>query len=250
VQAIRKFILAALFAAPVQPALSANFSDNSCAEGHCTISMRGAIGHGDYDQFMNRLASIYVRQEINKIPKSSSVFLELDSLGGDIKEAIKIAESLTENTVVTNVGPDASCVSACVVVLAGGIARVVYGRIGIHRPFLSDSSSPEKARIAFDEIKPKIKILFENSGVDPALWDSMMAIPSSKVRYLSDQEIENYGLKGRNPAHFDHIDSVRAKRYGIDKIELFRRDELVRKRCTSIATFNSCHDSIMATGQP
>ena len=187
---------------------------------------------------------------MKKIPDSSTVFLSLDSPGGDLGEAIKISESLINDTVVTSVEEGARCVSACVVILAGGVARTINGKVGIHRPFMSDSSSPQIAKSNFDNAKTRVKALFENSGVAPSLWDAMMAIPSSNVRYLTPDEIVNYGLKGNNPTYFDYLDSTRAKKLGIDKFELFRRDGLVKTHCQNVDTFSTCYDRIMKYGTP
>lgn len=249
---IRNLFVLLLLSAITPPALSADFSDNSCKSvdgSTCVISMRGIIKSGDYERYRQSLYSIYVRQALKQIPdKSSTVFLSLDSLGGDLSEAIKIAESLINDNVVTNVEPNASCVSSCVIILAGGVARIVDGNVGIHRPFLNDSSSPQDANLTFDQTKSRAKALFEKSGVTPSLWDAMMAIPPSNVRYLTPEEVVSYGLKGNNPAHFDYLDSVRAKKLGVNKVELYRRDRLVKKYCTDVDQFSACYDQIMKSG--
>lgn len=246
----RQFVLAVLCVVGLQPAAAADFTDNSCEGGFCTISMHGTIKVGDHALFMQRLISLYTRQVLKQIPDSSSVVLELDSPGGDIKEALKLANSLAEESIITTVEPDAQCASACVVVLAGGVGRLVYGRVGIHRPFLLDSESPQKAKSTFEAIEARVKVLFKDSGVTPTLWDAMIAIPPSRVRYLSSEEVSNYGLSGTNPAFFDYADSMRAKKLGIDKVELFRRDSLVKQHCRSNASFRACRERVMALGHP
>lgn len=243
------FVLGALGLFTVTPGFSADFSDNSCSDG-CRIFLSGPIVAGDHGRFRKRLVSLLVDQEFGKIPKSSSIVLDLDSPGGDVTEAIKIAKSLADESVVTTVDQGKNCVSACVIVLAGGIARVVTGNIGIHRPYLSRTSSPELAKASFDKLKLEVRALFESSGVDPSLWDAMMAISPAKVRYLSEDEIDNLGLSGRNPAKFDYIDSVRAEKLGIGKPELFRRDALARQQCKPDHTFKACYSRIMTSGRP
>jgi hypothetical protein len=65
----------------------------------------------------------------------------LDSPGGSVDAAIEIGRLLRERSADANVPRDMACVSACVLVLVGGKAREIEGRLGIHRPYLDSGSS-------------------------------------------------------------------------------------------------------------
>ena len=63
----------------------------------------------------------------------------LDSEGGDVVSALTIGRLIRARNFETDVTNNALCASACIFILAAGVDRSAYGRIGIHRPHYDDT---------------------------------------------------------------------------------------------------------------
>jgi hypothetical protein len=59
--------------------------------------------------------------------------VQLDSNGGFAKSGMDIGWFIRHNNINTFVAPDSKCSSACVYILVGGIIRLAYGKVGVHR---------------------------------------------------------------------------------------------------------------------
>ena len=100
---------------------------------HLTVHASGPIEKGDAAQFA-------------ALPKFDT--LELDSPGGSVGEALRMAANMdARGGIRTVVKPGSSCVSACAMALfVSGQTRIVYmgGRLGIHSCALADGTpAPE-----------------------------------------------------------------------------------------------------------
>ncbi len=60
--------------------------------------------------------------------------VRLNSPGGDLESAISIGRIVRAQSLGTDVAHQDSCASACIFILAAGVDRSAYGKIGIHRP--------------------------------------------------------------------------------------------------------------------
>jgi hypothetical protein len=104
------------------------------SDGLAAIDLVGVIRKGDYQRFATAAES----------NKDVQVMVRLNSDGGDVHEAIAIGLKARAMKMWVIVLGRARCVSACVLILAGGVDRTVYGRVGIHRPYLeTDSATTE-----------------------------------------------------------------------------------------------------------
>src|SRR5437879_3563961 len=95
------------------------------------ILISGEITRADADRIKSLMPLLK-----NAEGKALTPVVLLDSTGGDVLEAIRIGAFLREEQAWTVVEKDASCASACVLILAAGVHRDVYGgaRLGLHRP--------------------------------------------------------------------------------------------------------------------
>jgi hypothetical protein len=120
----------------------------------------------------------------------------LDSHGGNIWVAMSIGRMIRKHSFRTRVEVGASCVSACVYLLAAGSGRYVGGRVGIHRPFLpNDGVTSARAKKAqYAGINAQTKQYLEEMGLPMSLHDRMMQTPPDRVEWLSEQDVSNYGL--------------------------------------------------------
>lgn len=173
------------------------------------IEIKGKISRGDYAALLSIA------------PPGKRLFVSLNSPGGDVDEAIQMGRLLRNRESIVNVLKGHSCVSACVLLLAGGSQRSVVGQVGIHRPYLgSDTSKTEMdQRKNYGMIERKIKIYLNEVNVSPALYDQMMRIPPDRVRYLTERELQDIGLNEDDPYYREALDSRIAESQGMTKSE-------------------------------
>jgi membrane-bound ClpP family serine protease len=81
-----------------------------------TIRITGKIMPGTTARFAKALAHARGREPL---------LINLDSLGGDLTSAMKIGRLLRKSRGRTSVEKDASCASACVLIFAAGLSRIV-----------------------------------------------------------------------------------------------------------------------------
>jgi hypothetical protein len=130
--------------------------------------------------------------------------VKLDSLGGDVAEAMKIGKLLRARQVATFVTTDAVCASSCVLVLAGGVKRIAFGPVAIHSfysPDLLGSGDFTQSNKRYDAVARSIEDYLREMRVSRSLLDAMMKIPHDAVKELSLQELDSFGLVGIDPAY-------------------------------------------------
>lgn len=150
--------------------------------------------------------------------------LELDSSGGLIEQAILAGDLIAESDWTVWVQQGASCHSACVPVLAAGDMRVVAGDVGIHRMMRVGSSAATRQELdrELQAVNQELGSYLQRNGVASAVADLMMSVPNRRLRLLTPEELDRYGLVGPNAAE-DDLDRIRlARRCGEDFVR--RRD--------------------------
>ncbi|SFM42214.1 Clp protease [Variovorax sp. OV329] len=130
------------------------------------------------------------------------VNVALDSRGGSIWVAMSIGRVIRKHAFMTRVETGASCVSACVYLLAAGQGRYVGGRVGIHRPYLpNDGVTSARAKKAqYEGINAQTRQYLEEMGLPGSLHDRMMQTAPDRVTWLSAQDLSDYGLTMLIPA--------------------------------------------------
>jgi hypothetical protein len=138
----------------------------------------------------------------NSGPRPPRILLK--SLGGSVPAAIMLGELIRKNGYATWVSEQDQCSSACVLVLAAGVQRKPWGRIGIHRPRFDEAVfaqlSHNDARAKYEEMAGRVRDYLDRMGMDSALYLAMLKVPSDDVRILSPQELRAYGLEGEDAA--------------------------------------------------
>ena len=195
------------------------------------IKVHGEIRDNDAAQFPSLLA--VAKESARKlgfqIPNRAPLFIELDSRGGSIRAALSLGRQIRgANPLSTNVQSGASCVSACVMLLAGGTSRFVEGSIGIHRPYLDDDRAftSEEQRRNYAAIEKDVKEYLVSVNVPTSLYDTMFRIPPEKVRYLNERELQTLGLNEDDPFQKEAGDAQNAQSAGLSKREYQRRQSV------------------------
>ncbi len=192
------------------------------------LVLEGRIVFGDYDRLRSFLSD---RATFDKI--GSGIFLA--SPGGNLGEAIRIGRLIRALQLSTTapsgppegrklgealIGPDDlrnprmnyQCASACFLLFVSGIYRSLNwaGRLGIHRPFQmsGDAKIPDgNDEILNGPVREAIENYFREMGVRVKYVDLMYSVPSSKLRQVTQAELDG-DLLGFTP---DLKDRIRAQ---------------------------------------
>jgi len=174
----------------------------------------------------------------------ATIFLRLDSAGGDIEAAIASGRLARKHEMFTIVPEDAMCASACALVFLGGVTRLVAGRFGIHRPYaIRYSDTDTDARRSYETINKITRDYLEHMNVSPRVLGAMNVVSPGDIKWLSKAERKELGIDGTDPVYEDRTDSAHAKRLGITKRELYERQQHAYNVCLPSSSGMSLQES-------
>lgn len=216
-------------------------SMDACRErGVVRLHYKGKIS-SDFTTLVQRVSAMANRMGIGKR------ILDIDSAGGQVEDGIRAGDAIGINHWTIWVREGSVCHSACVFILAAGDNRVVSGPVGIHRIIRMSSTATTRAELNSEltAVHDDIKQYFARNGVDIAVADMMMTVPSSALRLLTPEELKTYGLSGSNPAQ-DDLERIRLlRKCGEDFVhrkEAFGRE--YERKCNApgddVETMNAC----------
>jgi hypothetical protein len=145
----------------------------------------------------------------------------------------------------------AVCYSACVLILAGAVGRVIGGKVGIHRPYLEVPSQPmssDNVREVYQRMLQDMRSYFREMNVSEQLADAMLRISPENIRLLDEPALKNYGLTLDDPIEEETRDLSSAQRYGLDRQEYMKRKSFVERQCGHGVERLECEDRIMCSG--
>ncbi len=128
----------------------------------------------------------------------SARYFVIVSNGGVTQEAEAIGRYLRDRQMKVIVPQDGWCLSACPLILAGGVARVVYpdAWVGVHQAYLaSDTRGSTASAFAagIDSVARSMRYL-EEMGVDPLLWRLASETPPQEIYLLTQAELTEFRL--------------------------------------------------------
>lgn len=153
--------------------------------------------------------------------------LSISSPGGDVEAAMRIGTMLREHEASVMVRDE--CTSACVLVLAGAVARRVDdGRVGIHRPYRTDAVElgAQRAQRAYEMRNNAVGAYLRRMNIPVSLLDAMLAVPSHETRFLNAQELRDFGLSGMDPVYEEERNAIRAKKLGLSMPDYLARRKM------------------------
>ena len=210
----------------------------------CTFSITGNITAADVSAFERAV----------ELAKSKGFDLQnvpviLDTGGGSMSAAFAIGRTLRREKMKAYVYSDAKCFSACVLLLAGAVDRHVYGPVGIHRPFSSDTFETKDqatAQRAYGALANETRTFLKEMNLPDFLFDAMLRVRPEEMKILTPEELKNYGLAQSDPV-FDEMEAARmANQLGISKMEYHRR-RATGWKCSELKTpeaVQKCHDDV------
>lgn len=192
------------------------------------IFLTKSIKEDDYFQ-INKLANL-IKKKHGQAP---AVMIKLDSSGGNISAALKIGRFLRKNDSLATVYENAICLSSCVYVLAGAPNRAVDGTVGIHRPYEPDDkeTSGMAQMEKYKKLGKQIVAYLKEMNIPSRLYDDSLFISPDRVKILSFNDMQAYGLNENDP-YADEASTVqKAKKLGISRKEYGIREIRARKEC-------------------
>jgi len=122
--------------------------------------------------------------------------LLIHSQGGLVGEAIQIGKMVRANNVEVFLPQGTSCISACVLILAGAKIRIINGRVGIDYPhFLQKAGPNDDVPALLAEVKEVMRSYYHSMGVNERLADATFLVPKGVVHFLTLEELYQYQLK-------------------------------------------------------
>ncbi len=175
----RTFNLTDIIPAPGRPQPSPNQIPSFNLVG-MSLTFKGPIE----DNFLSKLMGFQFRE------------LQIDSPGGSIVQAMEGGRYLRQKGVM--VTTTSECLSACVLVLAGGLVREAEprARIGVHRFYSSVSIDGKAATEVAQQMSSEILQYLSQMGVDAELFHKMASVSSDQMVFLSHDQLQSWNLLG------------------------------------------------------
>ena len=159
-------------AAALSTSVAAEIKSIYLKDDSVEISISGSIAPGDIDTLT---ASIKAANDAGKLVTS----LRLNSYGGNLLEAIRVADWVRSAKISTNVGQSATCASACFLIFAAGETKYasMSARIGVHR-------ASEKGIVSRDATTSMADVAKE-LDVPWSIIRRMINTPPDEIEWLS-----------------------------------------------------------------
>ena len=215
------------------------------------LIVRGDMTPGDGARLTRAIQEVESRSK-DRPCADKFLRMQLISDGGSVEAAIELGRVIRKYGMNVIVPSKSHCFSSCVLALAAGADRIPLGRVGIHRPYfgdLSNQASIDEIRKRQSAVRIKIRSYLAEMDVSPALMDLMLSVPPEKVRILSEQELADFRLTGKDPSFEEMEIAKEAKFWGLTSFDYRRGVENVNRLCPSVLDngyeFYACQIRVM-----
>lgn len=189
--------------------------------GSSAILINGTIDEKTLEEFTKAAEDARMKQPENMKQAQWPLAIVLNSLGGSVPDAMEIGEIIRRKGFPTLVSQGDECDSACVLILAAGVQRVAMGRVGIHRPHFDEKLFAQlgqtEAREKYAQMEESVRKYLSHMGMPDTLYAAMLRVSSDDARYLSHEELVDYGLDGDDPAWAEWIRAKGIQAIGVEK---------------------------------
>lgn len=243
-RAITIFLLSAFFAAWM-PAGAADIS--AYRRG---VLIQGPIEKGDYARIIQ-----FVRHPDNYGRFARTVYL--DSTGGDLVEAVRIANLLEKSYAATNVAEGARCYSACFILWMSGVSRHVSSgaTLGVHRINVKvGEGTLDQQSTYFTQIARSVENYMSGLGTPRAILDKMNATAPSDLFVISPRWLLEQRLLTTLSYRIGFVDAAQA-RCGPEPVALAMKarammgDEEHERWVLQLKNWMACADELRASSQ-
>lgn len=163
-----------------------------------SIKVVGEIQYEEEDALEDAIETVQ-RKKFNL--KLNAVVL--NTRGGNVDAALKMGRLIRKHGLNTYLAPNSECASACILVLIGGITRMAFGELSVHRSGV-DSNSPttlEKLKKRNDDNTKEVNDYVEEMGISPLLADAILMTPNWRTRELTWRDRTRWGVHGMDTIH-------------------------------------------------
>ncbi len=191
--------LATMIVSTPAAAITVGFADShgrpiQAVEDQPMIMLSGVIEPGDADK-LERF--IYINQKSLRTYPQERIVVYLNSPGGDVEEAKKIAVTLREIMADARVYSNMVCASSCFLLYVNAPMRGNIGTVAVHRPFLSPEkdktlSAAEAARV-HDKIYRSVEKWLRDRLVPQSIIEKLLSAPSTKAYVLTLEDLAAIG---------------------------------------------------------
>jgi hypothetical protein len=141
---------------------------------------------------------IKFKEELEKIKKRGFKIklnaIVFDTAGGNSFAAKEIGKIIRERKMNTYVAPNAKCGSACIYAVSGGLIRMIYGKVSVHRTSFNDDYPTEKLEKALSFVDRETRKHIEEMGLSSLLTDAILTTPNWASRELDETEKRRWGI--------------------------------------------------------
>lgn len=157
-----------------------------------TIRVEGEITSKTLDEFKTALKELDLSKQALRM---NSVVL--DSVGGSGSVAKEIGRLIRSRGLNTYLPSDASCASACVDILIGGVQRYAFGEVLVHRStFFGESHDDSKVEAIVAFARKAEEDYIRSMGVSMLLADAIDTTESWRLRKLTEAEKKRWQIFG------------------------------------------------------
>jgi hypothetical protein len=227
------------------------YKPNGEVSGHNYV-YSGEIKAGDAERF----ASFIIAN------KDSIDTVNLNSLGGNVQEAITMGELIKAARLDTWVQPGSTCASACFFMWINGANRnallnqsvknnktgqYVSSKIGLHRPYMRMMDNDEKSLSNQTKLIKGVDAYLTSKGIPRRLIDLMMSRASNDIYWMTG---EDYDEIGQSPIDLEELyiskcNDNRKKLYTQISISKSNNNtELTDLLYASVGAINDCIDKL------
>jgi hypothetical protein len=156
-----------------------------------TIAITNRIAYEDSDRFAAELDAL--EREGYKLLLNA---IQIDTRGGNVSSSREIGKLIRKKKLNTYLSPTAQCRSACIYILSGGIIRMAYGEVWVHRTTYSEDFPIDKIESAIRRVDKDTKEHIETMGLSLLVADAIVTTPYWASRQITYQEKRRWGIHG------------------------------------------------------
>ena len=123
--------------------------------------------------------------------------VQLNSSGGRGEIGREMGRLIRRAKLNTFVAPESRCSSACMAVLIGGVVRMAFGTITVHRTsLLKNDLTDDQLKVLLPEVDEKFTAYIKQMGISSLLAESVLNTPNWASHELTDTEKLRWGVHG------------------------------------------------------
>ncbi len=156
------------------------------------LRIDGKLKKPDLKEFQAALA--HLKRSGKRLHMDS---VQLNSVGGNGHTAREMGRLIRRAKLNTFIAPESECVSACVEVLIGGVVRMAYGNVMVHRSTLWDGNFTEQQlKQSLPDVDAETAAYVKEMGISALLSEAMLSTPTWAIHSLTHSEKFRWQVHG------------------------------------------------------